>query len=88
MIVYGTINGNINTHSLEIRSTGRITGDIKTQVLQVEPGGSHNGKLSMSAGPIAIIAASKLKHEQLKYEAVPRLISLRYFYCLFLHFKI
>jgi cytoskeletal protein CcmA (bactofilin family) len=50
MIVYGTINGNINTHSLEIRSTGRITGDIKTQVLQVETGGSHNGKLSMSAG--------------------------------------
>lgn len=49
MIVYGTINGNISTHSLEIRSTGRITGDIKTQVLQVETGGSHNGKLSMSA---------------------------------------
>jgi cytoskeletal protein CcmA (bactofilin family) len=49
MIVYGTVHGNINTHSLEIRSTGRITGDIKTQVLQVEPGGSHNGKLSMSA---------------------------------------
>jgi cytoskeletal protein CcmA (bactofilin family) len=49
MIVYGAVHGNINTHSLEIRSTGRITGDIKTQVLQVEPGGSHNGKLSMSA---------------------------------------
>jgi cytoskeletal protein CcmA (bactofilin family) len=49
MIVYGTVHGNLNTHSLEIRSTGRITGDIKTQVLQVEPGGSHNGKLSMSA---------------------------------------
>jgi cytoskeletal protein CcmA (bactofilin family) len=52
MIVYGTIQGNINTQSLEIRSTGRITGDIKTHVLQVEPGGSHNGKLSMSAGSI------------------------------------
>jgi cytoskeletal protein CcmA (bactofilin family) len=48
MIVYGTVNGNLNVHSLEIRGTGRITGDIKTQVLQVEPGGSHNGKLSMS----------------------------------------
>ncbi len=49
IIVYGTVNGNINTHSLEIRSTGRITGDVKTQVLQVETGGNHNGKLSMSA---------------------------------------
>jgi cytoskeletal protein CcmA (bactofilin family) len=53
MIVYGTVNGNLNVHSLEIRGTGRITGDIKTQILQVEPGGSHNGKLSMSgAAPI------------------------------------
>lgn len=49
MIVYGTVQGNIDTHSLEVRSTGRIIGDIKTEVLQVEPGGSHNGKLSMSA---------------------------------------
>jgi cytoskeletal protein CcmA (bactofilin family) len=49
IIVYGTVNGNINTHSLEIRSTGRITGDVKTQLLQVETGGNHNGKLSMSA---------------------------------------
>jgi len=48
LIIYGHIHGHVNTHSLEIKSTGRITGDIKTQVLQVEPGGSHNGKLSMS----------------------------------------
>ena len=48
LIVYGVIHGHVNTHSLEIRGTGRITGDIKTQVLQVEPGGSHNGRLSMS----------------------------------------
>ena len=49
LIVYGTVKGNIQTQSLEIRSTGRIIGDIKTQVLQVETGGSHNGKLSMSS---------------------------------------
>jgi cytoskeletal protein CcmA (bactofilin family) len=64
MIVYGTINGNINTHSLEIRSTGRITGDIKTQVLQVETGGTHNGKLSMSTG------VTESKHKQAKPELV------------------
>src|ERR1700712_1296024 len=49
LIVYGVIQGHVNAHLLEIKSTGRITGDIKTQVLQVEPGGSHNGKLSMSS---------------------------------------
>ena len=48
LIIYGVIHGHVNTHSLEIKGTGRITGDIKTQVLQVEPGGSHNGRLSMS----------------------------------------
>jgi cytoskeletal protein CcmA (bactofilin family) len=49
MIVYGTVKGHIQAHSLEIRSTGKIIGDIKTQILQVETGGSHNGKLAMSS---------------------------------------
>jgi cytoskeletal protein CcmA (bactofilin family) len=49
IIVYGTVKGNIIAHSLEIRSTGQIFGEIKTQLLQVETGGSHNGKLSMSS---------------------------------------
>ncbi|MGZ3813416.1 MAG: bactofilin family protein [Mucilaginibacter sp.] len=64
MIVYGSVNGNINAHSLEIRSTGRITGDIKTQVLQVETGGTHNGKLSMSA------PNGSNSHKHVKAEAV------------------
>jgi cytoskeletal protein CcmA (bactofilin family) len=49
IIVYGTVKGNIIAHSLEIKSTGQIFGEIKTQLLQVETGGSHNGKLSMSS---------------------------------------
>jgi cytoskeletal protein CcmA (bactofilin family) len=64
IIVYGTVKGNISTHSLEIRSTGRITGDIKTQVLQVETGGTHNGKLTMSANGVTAT------HKQPKPELV------------------
>jgi cytoskeletal protein CcmA (bactofilin family) len=64
MIVYGTVLGNINTHSLEIRSTGRITGDINTQVLQVESGGAHNGKLAMS--PLN----GNYNHKQMKEEVI------------------
>jgi len=60
IIVYGTVDGNINTQSLEIKSTGRITGDIKTQTLQVETGGMHNGKLSMSAN---VHSAKQIKAE-------------------------
>ena len=63
MIVYGTVKGHINCHSLDIRSTGKITGDVKTQVLQVETGGSHNGKLSMSAEGNTDNKRAKEKHE-------------------------
>ena len=58
LIIYGVIHGHVNTHSLEIKGTGRITGDIKTQVLQVEPGGSHNGKLAMSPAHDNTVARS------------------------------
>ncbi|MEO6851774.1 MAG: polymer-forming cytoskeletal protein [Mucilaginibacter sp.] len=59
IIIYGTVKGNINTHSLEIRGTGKINGDIKTEVLQVEAGGTQNGKLSMSVNS----KQAKEKHE-------------------------
>lgn len=65
IIVYGTVDGNINTQSLEIKSTGRITGDIRTQTLQVETGGMHNGKLSMSAN-----SSNAHSTKQIKAEAV------------------
>jgi cytoskeletal protein CcmA (bactofilin family) len=68
IIVYGTVYGNIYAHSLEIRSTGRITGDIKTTILQVEQGGAHNGKLSMSASETE--HSISLNHKQVKAAAV------------------
>jgi cytoskeletal protein CcmA (bactofilin family) len=64
IIIYGTVYGNIHSHSLEIRSTGRITGDIKTTILQVEQGGAHNGKLSMSAADNE--HNTNLSHKQVK----------------------
>ncbi len=47
MVVYGTVTGNLNVHSLEIRSTGKINGDIKTGSLSVETGAVYNGSLLM-----------------------------------------
>ncbi len=47
MVVYGVINGNINVESLEIKSTGKINGEIKTGALLVETGAIYNGTLSM-----------------------------------------
>ena len=48
MIVYGTVNGNLNVTSLEIKATGKVTGEIRTQTLAVENGAIYNGSLSMT----------------------------------------
>jgi cytoskeletal protein CcmA (bactofilin family) len=53
LIVYGTVSGNIKVQSLEIKSTGKITGDIETGTLVVETGGLYNGRLAMAtAAPV------------------------------------
>jgi len=48
MVVYGTVNGNLQVTVLEIKSTGKITGEIRTQTLVVENGAVYNGSLSMT----------------------------------------
>jgi cytoskeletal protein CcmA (bactofilin family) len=48
LVVYGTIDGNLQVASLEIKATGKITGEIRTQTLAVENGAVYNGNLSMT----------------------------------------
>jgi cytoskeletal protein CcmA (bactofilin family) len=48
MVVYGSVTGNLQVNSLEIKATGKITGEIRTQTLQVENGAVYNGNLSMT----------------------------------------
>jgi len=55
MVVYGTVHGNLAVESLEIKGTGKVTGDIATVTLLVEAGGIYNGHLTMQttgAAPI------------------------------------
>ena len=47
MVVYGTINGNLQVNSLEIKASGKISGEIRTQILEVQNGAVYNGSLSM-----------------------------------------
>ena len=47
IIVFGTIHGNIKADSIEIKSTGKIYGEINTNNLQIEKGAVYNGVLSM-----------------------------------------
>jgi cytoskeletal protein CcmA (bactofilin family) len=48
MVVYGTVTGNVQVNSLEIKASGKITGEIRTQTLLVENGAVYNGSLSMT----------------------------------------
>lgn len=48
MVVYGSVVGDVQATSLEIRTTGKITGDIRTQTLGVEQGAMYDGNLSMT----------------------------------------
>ena len=48
MVIYGTVNGNLQVHSLEIKASGKVNGEIRTQTLEVENGAVYNGSLSMT----------------------------------------
>ena len=47
LIIYGMVNGNIDSDCLEIKSTGCVNGEIKTLKLHIEFGGVYNGSLTM-----------------------------------------
>jgi cytoskeletal protein CcmA (bactofilin family) len=46
-LIFGQIHGNINTTQLEIKETGSIYGDIKTNCITMQLGAKYNGKLEM-----------------------------------------
>jgi cytoskeletal protein CcmA (bactofilin family) len=48
-IIYGTVSGNVQADQLEIKKSGRITGDITTNNLEIELGAQYNGRLNMQS---------------------------------------
>jgi cytoskeletal protein CcmA (bactofilin family) len=64
MVVYGTINGNLQTNSLEIKASGKVTGEIRTQTLMVENGAVYNGSLSMTQNNKSIQTNGATRHQQ------------------------
>jgi cytoskeletal protein CcmA (bactofilin family) len=64
LVVYGVIHGDIDVQSVEIKASGKITGEIKTQILSVENGAVYNGRLSMSPRTEAPRLNGALKREQ------------------------
>lgn len=46
-VIYGAVTGNVQALQLEIKKTGTVNGDIKTETLEIELGAQYNGKLEM-----------------------------------------
>lgn len=48
-IIFGTVKGNVQSSRLEIKKSGRVDGDIETEIIEIELGAKYNGKLQMKA---------------------------------------
>lgn len=46
-IIFGSVTGNVSSIQLEIKKTGIVNGDIKTETLEIELGAKYNGNLDM-----------------------------------------
>lgn len=64
-VVYGRVEGIIETHSLEIKRSGIVLGDIFIESLIVEEGGVYNGRCTMDeiTEKISIETTEGIKHE-------------------------
>jgi cytoskeletal protein CcmA (bactofilin family) len=60
IVVYGTVNGIVKADSIDIKSSGKITGEIHTGSLQVEKGAVYIGKVVMDTKPL-ILSKSPLQ---------------------------
>lgn len=47
IVIYGTITGTVKAESIDIKSTGKILGELHTKSLQVEKGAIYIGKVIM-----------------------------------------
>lgn len=48
-IIFGTVKGNVHATRLEIKKSGRVDGNIETEIVEIELGAKYNGKLQMKA---------------------------------------
>lgn len=49
VIVYGRIDGDVYASNLQLKNTAAILGDIEAQTLQIDPGATYQGTVSMQA---------------------------------------
>ncbi|RMZ59964.1 polymer-forming cytoskeletal protein [Chryseobacterium nematophagum] len=47
IIIFGKLQGNINTNEMQLKMTGTVNGDISVKTIEIEMGGKYNGNLMM-----------------------------------------
>jgi len=47
VVIFGTVNGNVEANKIELKGGSKLTGDIKTNILIVEEGAFYTGHCSM-----------------------------------------
>jgi len=47
IVIYGTVNGTVKAESIDIKSSGKILGELHTNSLQVEKGAVYIGNVIM-----------------------------------------
>ncbi len=55
VLVYGKIEGNVESQRLEIKKDGSVVGDVFTKSLIIEDGGFYNGRCAMEQLPKTFI---------------------------------
>lgn len=52
IVVFGTVNGTVKAESIDIKSSGRILGELHTSSLQVEKGAVYIGNVIMEKAAV------------------------------------
>jgi cytoskeletal protein CcmA (bactofilin family) len=68
VIVAGTVHSDIQAQKVEIRSTGRVWGDVTTEAFSTEEGGFLRGKIQMEE---SVILDPEAEEDQGKAEEDP-----------------
>ncbi|TWP23885.1 polymer-forming cytoskeletal protein [Apibacter muscae] len=61
LTVYGSIEGDVFTDELIIKSTGKLTGNIHAKSIELEKGGIYNGNINMKETSVTDNINSDLK---------------------------
>jgi cytoskeletal protein CcmA (bactofilin family) len=69
-VIFGVVNGNVKVKHLEIKQTGFISGDVKTENIVIDLGGKYNGKLDMKNGNEKQLGKAPEKEEEKAVQTV------------------